>query len=95
MKSLPELITALNLVPARDGAVEVITAGKDEVIAVLLHTPIVGDSIAKMFKALPGDFRNRVCLCKGWQVWGVAAPDAWPAPKKKPAGRRFHLNPAP
>ena len=89
-----ELIITLNLVGHAEGAVEVITAGQGEVIAVLLHTPVVGASIDKMFRALPADFRNRVCLCKGWQVWGVAAPDGWPAPKKKPTGRRFHLNPA-
>lgn len=91
---LAELIVALNLVGHADGAVEVITAGQGEVIAVLLHQPVSGESIAKMFRALPADFRSRVCLCKGWRVWGVAAPDAWPAPRQRPAGRRFHINPA-
>lgn len=92
---LAELITALNLVGHADGAVEVITGGGGEIIAVMLHTPVAGAGIEKMFRALPHDFRSRVCLCKGWRVWGVAAPDAWPAPKQKPTGRRFHLNPAP
>lgn len=91
---LAELIVALNLVGHSLGAVEVITAGQGEGIAVLLHTPVVGASVEAVFRALPNDFRNRVCLCKGWRVWGVAAPDDWPAPKQKPAGRRFHLNPA-
>ncbi len=95
MKTLAELIVSLNLVAHKEGAVEVITAGEGEIIAVLLHTPVSGASIAKMFRELPGDFRARVRLCKGWGVWGVAAPDAWPAPKIKPTGRRFHLNPAP
>lgn len=92
---LAELITALNLVGHAEGAVEVITFGSGEIIAVLLHLPMGRENIDQMFRALPGDFRSRVCLCKGWQVWGAAAPDAWPAPTKKPTGHRFHLNPAP
>ena len=92
---LAELIIALNLVGHADGAVEVITAGRGEIIAVLLHTPVGITSIEKMFHELPNDFRNRVTLVKRYQVWGVLAPDDWPAPQQGPKGARFHLNPAP